>query len=263
MNGRGANHDCWVDRLYNGCEGGEFISVCELRTLASKWLLLWSEVVHIVEEQALTIYQVEALTSLFAIHSLVHKFLQHTISDAATSSSCTKAEIYLVDEFLARNVEATEDACKGNNTSALDVVVEDRVGVLVAVQDCCSVRAAEVLEVQVEVREELLDGGYKVVNECVIAVFINALVALAQVQWVIKEFLAVGASINNNRHNAIRVNTSCGGVNHKFTNGNFDAVGSPVANTQDCFCIGDDNQVDVSTCGCVLQRGFKVLRMIN
>ena len=181
VNGRGANHDCWVDRLYNGCEVGELISICELRTLASKWLLLWSEVVHIVEEQALTIYQVEALSSLFTVHSLVHKFLQHTISDAATSSSCTKAEIYLVDEFLARNIEATEDACKGNNTSALDVVVEDRVGVLVAVQDCCSVRAAEVLEVQVEVREELLDGGYKVVNECVVAIFINALVAFAQV----------------------------------------------------------------------------------
>ena len=112
---------------------------------------------------------------------MVHKFLKHTLSDAATSSSCTKAEIYLVDEFLARNVEAAEDACKGNNTSALDVVVEDRVGVLVAVQDCCSVRAAEVLEVQVEIREELLDGGYKVVNECVIAVFINALVTFAQV----------------------------------------------------------------------------------
>ena len=42
-------------------------------------------------------------------------------------------------------------------------------------------RAAEVLEVQVEVREEFLDGGYKVVNECVIAVFINALVTFAQV----------------------------------------------------------------------------------
>ena len=99
-------------------------SVCELQNASSKWLLLWSEVVHIVEEQALTIYQVEALSSLFTVHSLVHKFLQHTISDAATSSSCTKAEIYLVDEFLARNVEATEDACEGNNAGTLDVVVE-------------------------------------------------------------------------------------------------------------------------------------------
>ena len=114
-------------------------------------------------------------------------------------------------------------------------------------------RAAEVLEVQVEVREELLDGGHKVVNEGVVAVLVDTLVALAQVQWVIEQLLAIGASINNNRHNAVRVNTSCGGVNHELTDRNLNAVSAPVADAQNGFCVGNNNQVNVSTCGCVLQ----------
>ncbi len=51
-----------ADRLYNGCEVGELVSIRELRTLASKWLLLWRGCPSL-EEQALTIYQVEAFAS--------------------------------------------------------------------------------------------------------------------------------------------------------------------------------------------------------
>ena len=124
-------------------------------------------------------------------------------------------------------------------------------------------RAAEVLKVQVEVREELLNGGHKVINEGVVAILVNALVALTQVQRVIEQLLAVGAGVNDNRHDAVWINASCSGVNHELTDGNFDAVGAPVADAQNCLCVGDDNQVNVSACGCVLQRGLEVLRVIG
>ena len=116
---------------------------------------------------------------------------------------------------------------------------------------------------QVEVREELLDGGHEVVNEGVVAVLVDTLVALTQVQWVIEQFLAVGAGVDDNRHDTVWINASCGGVNHELTDGNLDTVGTPVADTQNGLCIGDNNQIDVSTCSCVLQRGFKVLRVIG
>ena len=124
-------------------------------------------------------------------------------------------------------------------------------------------RAAEVLEVQVEVREELLDGGHKVVNEGVVAVLVDTLVALAQVQWVIKQLLAVGTGVDNNRHDAVWINASCGGVDHELTDGNLNAVSAPVTDAQNGFCISNNNQVNVSTSSCVLQRGLKVLRTIG
>ena len=102
-------------------------------------------------------------------------------------------------------------------------------------------RAAEVLEVQVEVREELLDGGHKVVNEGVVAVLVDTLVALAQIQWVIEQLLAVGTSVDDNRHDTVWINASCGGVNHELTNRNLDAVSAPVADAQNGFCVGNNN----------------------
>ena len=149
MDRRGTHHDGGMYCGHDGLQASELGRVGKLRPLACEGTLLGGEIVHVVEEESLPVDEVEAPSRLLAVHALVDELLEYALGDAAAGGSGAKAQVGLVEQALPRDVEATEDARERDDARALDVVVEDGVGLCVLVQERGGMPSPKVLEVQV------------------------------------------------------------------------------------------------------------------
>ncbi len=127
-----------ADRLYNGCEVGEPSAVANSERYG-KWLLLWSEVVHIVEERSRDLPGRSAGSSRDPFPG---PQIPAAHRSAMPQPAVPAPSRYTIDE-PSEILRPPRMPSKGNNTMPR-IVVEDRVGVLV-VQDCCSVRKRSIL----------------------------------------------------------------------------------------------------------------------
>ena len=69
--------------------------------------------------------------------------------------------------------------------------------------------------------------------------------AVAEVIGVVEQFLIVGADIEVDRDDARGVNTGCGCVDGELADGDIGTIDAPVADAEDLFGVGDDQEVDV------------------
>ena len=121
----------------------------------------------------------------------------------------------------------------------------------------------EIFKVQVKIGEQSLGTGYKPIDKLVVFLIANTLVALSKIEVVVEKFLSVGSCVQNHRQNAAWVDACSGGIHHELTNGNLNAIGTPVTNAQDSLSVRDDDEVNVSTASGILQRSFNVFRMVG
>ena len=117
------------------------------------------------------------------------------MGDAAACCACAKANVGLVGEFFFADGECAQNACKGDDACALNVVVEGGDAVLIGVQHVGGVAAPEVFPMQIGLVEHALGGVHKGINKLVIGFAAQAFLAIAQIERIVQQGLAVGADI--------------------------------------------------------------------
>ena len=161
---------------------------------------------------------------------------------------------YLVLGGNAGLLDSVNEAGKNHSTSALDVVVEHGVGVLVALK-----RREGVLEVLVlndNRRPALSKSSHHLVQEFALLISGNLRAAGAKVKRVVDQVLVVGSEIESDGEGLERVDTGASSVQRQFADGNAHTVDSEVTKTEDTAAVSDDGDLDLV--GPVLNDGGKV-----
>ena len=88
-------------------------------------------------------------------------------------------------------------------------------------------------------------GGDEGVEELVVAVVADPGVPLTEVERVVEQLQVVGADVQDDGQGAAGVDAAGGGVDGEFADGDLDAADALVADAEDAFGVGGDQQVDV------------------
>ena len=128
---------------------------------------------------------------------------------------------------------------------ALDVVVERRDAVPVAIEDPQGVRLLEVLPLDDAVRPDLgypFDEG---LDKVVVRRAAQTRRAMADIEWVGEQGGIVGADVERHRQRHDRVDPTRRGVQRELADRDGHPAGALVAETEDPLVVGDDDQPDV------------------
>ncbi len=128
---------------------------------------------------------------------------------------------------------------------ALQVVVERAAPVLVLAQDAPGVAGAEVFPVQHGVREQLGGRGHVRLDEIVVTLAADPGVPVAEVHLVAEQPEVIRADVQHDRDGAARVDPGRGGVHGQLADRDVHAAHPLVADAEDAFRVGGDDEVDV------------------
>lgn len=157
-----------MDRLHRCRQRGQRIRVSELLSASCKDSLLRGQILHVVKEKTLLVDKIEVLLGFLDIHALVNHFLADPLHNAAARRSRAKAQVLLVGEFLAGDVKSPEYSRQRDDAGSLDVVIEYWIPVDIPVQQHCLMASSEILEVEVQVREQPIHKLHELVNAGVV-----------------------------------------------------------------------------------------------
>mmetsp|Transcript_10217 Transcript_10217/g.35280 ORF Transcript_10217/g.35280 Transcript_10217/m.35280 type:complete len:324 (+) Transcript_10217:660-1631(+) len=127
---------------------------------------------------------------------------------------------------------------------ALDVVVEYEVVVAVPVQQGLGVIRAKVLELNQHVWVPRQNGAHELVDELVVCVALQPLPPQTKVQGVVQQLFVVGAHIDDDRHDARRVEPSARAVDIELADGDAQPVHAQVSQTQNARSVRHDDGVN-------------------
>lgn len=113
--------------------------------------------------------------------------------------------------------------------------------------------AAEVFKVQVEAGEHRFNLFYEGIDEGVVRVVVDAFMTQAEIEGIVEETLTVGTGVDDNRQDLGRIDAGSSRIDHEFPRRDADAIGAPVADSQDGFSIGDDDELDVAAHGSIFR----------
>ena len=165
---------------------------------------------------------------------------------------CLKTHLVLGGN--ARLLDGVDETGKNHGTSALNIVVEHGVGVLVALK-----RREGVLEVLVlnDNRGPALgESSHHLVKELALLVGRDLRAAGSKVEGVVDKLLVVGSEIESDGKGLERVDTGASSVQRQLADGNAHTVDSEVTKTENTAAVSDDGDLDLV--GPVLNDGGKV-----
>lgn len=194
----------------------------------------------------------------------MHHRRSNLIGIADACRACAKDDHALLAERLLHHLHGGKQARQGDGAGSLHVIIEGTDVLTVVFQNTPSVADAKVFPVQQRLRKEsrgCLDIG---IDKGIVALAAHSGMPIPQVERVIQQAFSIGADIQHYRNHARRVNTSSGGIDGQLANGDLDAPDAPIANTQDLFGIGGNNQVDVLRSSADIPQGrFDSLGVVN
>jgi hypothetical protein len=197
----------------------------------------------VVGDHALGVDQPEALASLVLGEALLHEESGELLGNTDTSRAGTEEDSALVLGRNARLLDGVDEAGKNHSASALDVVVEHGVGVLVALE-----RGEGVLEVLVlddNAGPALGESGHHLVEEFALLVGSDLGTARAQVERVVDQVLVSSAEIEADGEGLERVDTGASGVQRQLADRNAHAVDSEVTETENAAAVGDNGDLNI------------------
>lgn len=131
--------------------------------------------------------------------------------------------------------------------SRLDVVVEHRGAAAVLVEEAEAVGVAKVLELEQDrLAEAALGGGDELVDELVVRVAADALVAEADVEGVFQQGLGVGTGVDADGEGEGRVEPAVRRVALHFTHGDAHALDAQVAQPEHALAVGEADELHVA-----------------
>ena len=167
------------------------------------------------------------------------------VGDADSGRPGTEDHDLLVDQAATGDPYAGQHAGEPDGSGALDVVVERAERVAVPGEDAARRRTGEVLPVQDRLREPLARARDVGVDELVVPLSAHTRATQAEVARVVEQLFAVGADVETDRQHAARVDAGGDGVDGELADRDVDSPDTPVADAEDGFGVGRDDQVDV------------------
>ena len=178
------------------------------------------------------------------VHSLGHQFPLQEGGDADGRPS--RAEEHEAIRREATSLPACgEQAREDDRTGALDVVVEARLPVAIAIEDADRVVLLEVLPLDDGPRE---DPGHSVderLDDRVVRPAAQPRRPVPDVERIVQERLTVGPDIERDGQGAGRIDARGGRVQRQLAHRDRHPAGPLVAEAQDALVVGDDDQADV------------------
>ena len=197
----------------------------------------------ILDHQAARIHQPDAPARFGFARAVRHHGRHHEIGDAGCGFARAEEQQRLLAELAAGHAQRREQAGERDRRRALDVVVERRNLVAVFVQQAERRVIGEILELDQHAGEDLARGGDEFVDEFVIGRAGEPLLAQADVIGIGQKRFVVGADVEHHRQAELRVNAGAGRVERELADRNAHAVGAEVAEAEDAFAVGDDDQL--------------------
>ena len=158
----------------------------------------------------------------------------------------------LLAELLIADAQGAEQPGQRHGARTLYVVVERQDPVAVAVEDLQCGVFAEVFPLQQRVGAYAAHGVDKLVDERVVRLTAEPLVAPAEIERVVEKRFVVGAYVQADRQGCGRVDAGACDVQGKFAHADRHAAGTLITNTQNGLVVGGDNQADFA----VFERRF-------
>lgn len=109
----------------------------------------------------------------------------------------------------------------------------------------------------------MLNGRNEGVDEAVVLGASDARVPPAEIFGVAKTFLVVGADVENDRKRAGGMNAADERIERKFADGNAQAADALIADAENAFAIGDNDDVDFGIWMIAQQSGDEVAQRIG
>ena len=205
------------------------------------------EVAHpaALDEQAAAGQSPESLQRSLTAHPGGRHGVDQQVRDAHSRRAGAVNDDALVGEFGVGGRHCRQDGCDYHAGGALDVVIEGRDLVAVAVQDAVCVARREILPVQQRVREAGSDLLHEAVHELVVAFASHAGMPDTQVGRVVEEIEVVGAGVQDDRHDSVGMDAGSGDVDTQLADADRDAPDALVADAQDAFGVCHHDQVDI------------------
>ena len=209
------------------------------------------------------VHQVEPVLGFLGGQALEQHFFVDLAHNAHAGGAGAKAQEFLVRKLLPGNLQGAQNGCQGYRPGAFNIVVIDGKLVGVLVQQTGCIFPSKILKMDVQVGEQLFSRSHKAVHKGIVGSAHNPFVVQPQVQRVINQALAAGASIQYHRQHLGRVNAGSGGVHQDFPGGNADPVGAPVPDAQNAFPVGNYDQFNIPAGSPVAQGFFDIPHGVN
>ena len=139
-----------MDLMDHSRQGIQRSSIGEFAAFPGKGLLLRGQLVHIVEQQALLVHQIEPVSGFLFAEALELHFLKDLLHDPHTGGTGTEADEFLVRDLLSGAFQGSQDGGQGHSPGPLDIVVVHGISVFIPFQQTGRVFPAEVFEMDIQ-----------------------------------------------------------------------------------------------------------------
>ena len=226
-----------------GFDGPE--EIVHLRVVVGVLALVADQVEPALHHQPLGVEVPAAATRLLHTEPLLHQGGDEQFAGAHAGLAGAEEEEALVAQGAAGDAQGRQDAGDGHRGGALDVVVEAADLVAVLLQQVEGVAVGKVLELDEGAGVHLLYGEHELLEQVVVHLAAQPRVAQTGVERVVEQTGVVRAQVQSHRQAEVRVDAGTGGVQGELAHRDAHAVGAQVAQTEDAFAVGDDDDADV------------------
>src|SRR5262249_51485965 len=152
----------------------------------------------------------------------------------------------LILQTLSGQVYCTQNCCKRDGRSPLDVIIEGQQLIAVALENRSSMRSREVLPLQKCLGKLVLDRLKELIHEVEVGLTSDPLMSPTKVVGIVESFGIVRSHVQQDRQRPVRTNPTHQAVQGKFADRDAHSAGALVTDPQDAFAVGDDYDVDLS-----------------
>ncbi len=151
-----------------------------------------------------------------------------------------------VAKFLAADTGRCMHGGSRNRPGALDIVIERRQMVAVAVQDLEGDVLVEILPLDDDLGENRACRLDELVDDGEIRIATQAVLAPPQVPGIVEQLLVVGANVEADRQGARRMNAGSDAIERQLADTDRHAADTLVTDAQYGLVVGDDHEFDVA-----------------
>ncbi len=200
---------------------------------------------HALEQQTIAVDHEEAFRRLVLRQAGIDHRGADQAGDAAAGGAGAEHRDALFGERHAGDVDRGEQGAGRHRGGALDVVVEGQQPVAIALQHARRIVLGEILPLQQHARPALHHRRDECLDEVVIGLAADALVAPADIERIRQAIGIVGADVEQDRQRGRRMEAAAAGVERELADRDTHAAGALVAETEDAFAIGHHDRLDM------------------
>ena len=226
---------------------------------AAEWLrvdaLLWGQVRAAGMQQSIAIHHPKPIAGFFFREPFCDERGTEVVSDSRACGTGAEKNDLLLAEWRAGHANRGESRAERDSGGALNVVVEGKHLIAVAIKNGTRVDAGKVFPLEECSGKNFSDGGNKGVDEAVVIGAGDARVAPAEIFRVAQAFLVVRADVQNDGESSPGMNSADEAVERKLADGNAEAADALVTDAENALAVRNNNYINFGIWVVAQKRG--------